>query len=122
MAMQLMKSDIMQPIQRVLKSVAPEELISVLQVVVNLAFASDMVAQKMLTKDVLKSLKLLCAHKNPEASLLLPCSNLLNSLFPLLISWLYKIEGFLSSGTKVSFVSSWKFSLLFGESPYSGYF
>lgn len=65
-AMQLMKSDIMQPIQRVLKSVAPEELISVLQVVVNLAFASDMVAQKMLTKDVLKSLKLLCAHKNPE--------------------------------------------------------
>ncbi|CAL5345811.1 unnamed protein product [Camellia sinensis] len=65
-AMQLMKSDIMQPIGIVLKSVGPEELISMLQVVVNLAFASDTVAQKMLTKDLLKSLKLLCAHKNPE--------------------------------------------------------
>lgn len=85
-AMQLMKSDIMQPIQRVLKSVAPEELISVLQVVVNLAFASDVVAQKMLTKDVSKSLKLLCAHKNPEASLLYPCSGLLNPFISLLIS------------------------------------
>lgn len=67
--MQLMKSDIMQPIESVLK-VAPEEVISVLQVVVNLAFASDIVAQKMLTKDVLKSLKALCAHKNAEASFL----------------------------------------------------
>ncbi|XAR65626.1 Phospholipase A(1) [Bertholletia excelsa] len=66
LAMQLMKSDIMQPIERVLKSVGPEQLISVLQVVVNLAFASDAVAQKMLTKDLLKSLKLLCAHKNQE--------------------------------------------------------
>ncbi|KAA8515487.1 hypothetical protein F0562_018902 [Nyssa sinensis] len=65
-AMQLMKSDIMQPIERVLKSAAQEEIISVLQVVVILAFASDTVAQKMLTKDVLKSLKLLCSHKNPE--------------------------------------------------------
>ncbi|KAK9267198.1 hypothetical protein L1049_009618 [Liquidambar formosana] len=64
-AMQLIKSDIMQPIETVLKSVAPEELISVLQVVVKLAFASDTVAQKMLTKDVMRSLKLLCAHKNP---------------------------------------------------------
>ncbi|XP_068666286.1 phospholipase A I-like isoform X2 [Aristolochia californica] len=66
LVMQLMKCDIMQPIQSVLRSVEPEELISVLQVVVNLAFASDLVAQKMLTKDVLKSLKMLCAHKNPE--------------------------------------------------------
>ena len=66
-----MKSDIMQPIEIVLKSVGPEELISLLQVVVNLAFASDIVAQKMLTKDLLKSLKLLCAHKNPEASSLI---------------------------------------------------
>lgn len=122
MAMQLMKSDIMQPIQRVLKSVGPEELISVLQVVVNLAFASDIVAQKMLTKDVLKSLKLLCAHKNPQATSLLLYFKLLNSLLPHLISWLYKIGGFLSSGTKISFVSSWKFSLLFGESSYPGYF
>ncbi|XP_059661951.1 phospholipase A I isoform X2 [Cornus florida] len=65
-AMQLMKCDIMKPIERVLKSVALEELISVLQVVVNLAFASDSAAQKMLTKDVLKSLKMLCPHKNPE--------------------------------------------------------
>lgn len=66
-AMQLMKSDIMQPIQTVLKSFSREEVISVLQVVVKLAFASDIVAQKMLTKDLLRSLKLLCAHKNPEA-------------------------------------------------------
>ncbi|XP_060973260.1 phospholipase A I isoform X1 [Cannabis sativa] len=65
-AMQLMKSDIMQPIETVLKSVSREEVISVLQVVVKLAFASDNVSQKMLTKDVLKSLKVLCAHKNPE--------------------------------------------------------
>lgn len=69
LAMQLMKSDIMQPIVSVLKA-APEEVISVLQVVVNLAFASDIVAQKMLTKDILKSLKGLCAHKNAEASFL----------------------------------------------------
>ncbi|XP_042509238.1 phospholipase A I isoform X1 [Macadamia integrifolia] len=65
-AMQLMKSDIMQPIETVLRSTAPEEVISVLQVVVNLAFASDSVAQKILTRDVLKSLKVLCAHKNLE--------------------------------------------------------
>lgn len=65
-AMQLIKADIMQPIETVLRSVLQEEVISVLQVVVKLAFASDAVAQKMLTKDVLKSLKLLCAHKTPE--------------------------------------------------------
>ncbi|GAB4830903.1 Phospholipase A I [Ancistrocladus abbreviatus] len=65
-AMQLMKCDIMKPIEAVLKSAVADELISVLQVVENLAFASDAVAQKMLTKDVLKSLKLLCAHRNPE--------------------------------------------------------
>ncbi|EEF43897.1 conserved hypothetical protein [Ricinus communis] len=51
-AMQLMKCDIMQPIESVLKSVAQEEVISVLQVVATLAFASDTVAQKMLTKDI----------------------------------------------------------------------
>lgn len=67
-AMQLMKSDIMQPIESLLKSVGPEELISVLQVVVNLAFASDAVAQKIFTKDVLRSLKVLCAHRDAEAS------------------------------------------------------
>lgn len=67
--MQLMKSDIMQPIERVLRSSRPEEVISVLQVLAKLALASDTVSQKMLTKDVFKSLKLLCAHKNPEASL-----------------------------------------------------
>lgn len=67
-AMQLMKSDIMQPIERVLKSTGSKEVISVLQVMVKLAFTSDIVAHKMLTKDILKSLKLLCSHKNPEAS------------------------------------------------------
>ncbi|KAK8947196.1 hypothetical protein KSP39_PZI006961 [Platanthera zijinensis] len=66
LAMQLIKSDIMQPIESALKSVGPEELMSLLQVMVNLAFASDNVAQKMLTKDILKSLKTLCAHKNTE--------------------------------------------------------
>ncbi|KAJ9169072.1 hypothetical protein P3X46_020540 [Hevea brasiliensis] len=65
-AIQLMKCDIMQPIETVLKSVAHEEVISVLQVVATLGFTSDTVAQKILTKDLLKSLKLLCAHKNPE--------------------------------------------------------
>ena len=67
-AMRLMKCDIMQPIESVLKSRAPDELVSVLQVVVTLAFASDTVAQKMLTKDVARSLKILCAHKNPEVT------------------------------------------------------
>ena len=63
-----MKADIMQPIETVLKSMDWEEVISVLKVVVKLAFISDTVSQKMLTKDVLKSLKSLCAHKDPEAS------------------------------------------------------
>ncbi|WOL15142.1 hypothetical protein Cni_G23923 [Canna indica] len=66
LAMQLIKSDIMQPIESLLRSVDQEELISVLQVLVTLAFASDSVAQKLLTKDVLKYLKALCAHKNTE--------------------------------------------------------
>lgn len=65
-AMQLIKCDIMKPIEAVLKSSDEEELVSVLQVVVTLTFVSDHVAQKMLTKDVLKSLKALCAHKNSE--------------------------------------------------------
>uniref|UniRef100_J3MLE4 Patatin n=2 Tax=Oryza brachyantha TaxID=4533 RepID=J3MLE4_ORYBR len=65
-AMQLIKCDIMKPIEAVLKSFDEEELVSVLQVVVTLTFVSDHVAQKMLTKDVLKSLKTLCAHKNSE--------------------------------------------------------
>ncbi|CAJ1941306.1 unnamed protein product [Sphenostylis stenocarpa] len=65
-ALHLMKADIMQPIGTVLKSAGREELISVLQVVVKLAFTSDCVAEKMLTKDILKSLKILCAHNDPE--------------------------------------------------------
>ncbi|KAG8099844.1 hypothetical protein GUJ93_ZPchr0013g35958 [Zizania palustris] len=56
----------MKPIEAVLKSFDEEGLVSVLQVVVTLTFVSDHVAQKMLTKDVLKSLKVLCAHKNSE--------------------------------------------------------
>lgn len=68
--MQLIKCDIMQPIQSLLKSVDPDELISVLKVVVNLAFASDIVAQKILTRDVLKSLKTLCAHTSVQVALL----------------------------------------------------
>ncbi|PWA88339.1 Acyl transferase/acyl hydrolase/lysophospholipase [Artemisia annua] len=65
-ALQSMKCDIMQPVKRVLTSVGPQELKSVLQVVGKLGFVSDMVAQKILSKDVMKSLKLLCAHKDPE--------------------------------------------------------
>ncbi|KAF5728594.1 phospholipase A I [Tripterygium wilfordii] len=65
-ALQLMKCDIMQPIETALKSDTPEVVISVLQVVGTLGFASDTVAQKMLTKDLLRSLKLLCSHKTPE--------------------------------------------------------
>lgn len=70
-ALQLMRADIMRPIGTVLKSACREDLISVLQVVVKLAFTSNTVAEKMLTKDVLKSLKILCAHKDPEACLFL---------------------------------------------------
>ncbi|KAK7264498.1 hypothetical protein RJT34_32107 [Clitoria ternatea] len=65
-ALQLMKADIMQPTGRVLKSAGREEVISVLQVMVKLAFTSDTVAEKMLTRDILKSLKILCGHKDPE--------------------------------------------------------
>lgn len=71
MAMKLMKCDIMQHVETALRFITEEEVISVLQVVVSLAFASDVVAQKMLTKDVLKSLKSLCARRNPEASSLI---------------------------------------------------
>uniref|UniRef100_A0A0E0LLE1 Patatin n=1 Tax=Oryza punctata TaxID=4537 RepID=A0A0E0LLE1_ORYPU len=63
-AMLLIKCDIMKPIEAVLKSFDEEELVSVLQVVVTLTFVSDHVAQKMLTKDVLKSLKTLCENEN----------------------------------------------------------
>ncbi|KAL7615494.1 hypothetical protein Lser_V15G04567 [Lactuca serriola] len=65
-SLQLMKCDIMQPIQRVLNSAGPQELKSVLQVVAKLGFVSDTVAQKMMNKDVVRSLKILCAHKDPE--------------------------------------------------------
>ncbi|KAK7281852.1 hypothetical protein RIF29_10169 [Crotalaria pallida] len=53
-ALQLIKADIMRPIGAVLKSMGQEELISVLQVVVKMAFTSDTVAEKMLNKDVLR--------------------------------------------------------------------
>lgn len=75
-AMQLMKCDIMQPIESVLRSVAQEEVMSVLQVVATLAFASDTVSQKMLTKEMLKSLKMLCAHRNPEVNCAPPCHHM----------------------------------------------
>lgn len=92
--MQLIKSEIMQPIETVLRSVSSEEIISVLQVVVKLAFASDTVSQKMLTKDVLKSLKCLCAHKNSEASYLPPLYNAMVSTFIILLSCIcFNIEG-----------------------------
>lgn len=64
LALRLMKADIMQPIGALLK--ASEPLLSMLQVVVNLAFSSDAVAARMLTKELLKWLKMLCAHNKPE--------------------------------------------------------
>ncbi|KAK9706439.1 hypothetical protein RND81_07G124600 [Saponaria officinalis] len=65
-AMQLMKCDIMKPIETVLRSAVEEELVSVLKVLEHLAFASDAVAERLLSKNVLRSLKSLCAHKSPE--------------------------------------------------------
>ncbi|KAL3519481.1 hypothetical protein ACH5RR_017630 [Cinchona calisaya] len=66
-AMQLIKFSIMQRIQEVLKSPSQEKkVISVLQIVVKLAFTSDIVAHEMLTEDMLKSLELLCADGNTE--------------------------------------------------------
>ncbi|KAK7268510.1 hypothetical protein RIF29_21210 [Crotalaria pallida] len=58
-ALQLIKADIMQPIGAVLKSMGQEELISVLQVVVKMAFTSDTVAEKMLNKNVLRIVMIL---------------------------------------------------------------
>ena len=63
-----MKCDIMQSIQRVLKSNGPQELKSVLQVVSTLGFVSDTVAQKMMNRDVIRLLKSLCVHKDPEVT------------------------------------------------------
>ena len=103
-----MKSDIMQPIEAVLRSVFREEVISVLQVVVKLAFASDIVSQKMLTKDLLKSLKMLCAHKNSEASFYL----IIIQGFKLLLCFDLISFVFLLLGAKTSFVSCWKSGLL----------
>ncbi|XP_076931698.1 phospholipase A I-like [Bidens hawaiensis] len=75
---ELMKCDIMQPIQRVLKCDGPQELKSVLQVVAKLGFISDKVAQKMMNMDVIRALKLLCVHNDPEVqrSALLAIGNL----------------------------------------------
>ncbi|KAK9057963.1 hypothetical protein SSX86_022803 [Deinandra increscens subsp. villosa] len=70
-SLQLMKCDIMQPIKRVLICNGPQELKSVLQVVAKMGFVSDIVAQKMMNKDVIRSLKLLCVHKDPEAKVTL---------------------------------------------------
>ncbi|KAI3510282.1 hypothetical protein L1887_17152 [Cichorium endivia] len=77
-SLQLMKCDIMQPIQRVLNSAGPQELKSVLQVVAKLGFVSDTVSQKMMNKDVMRSLKILSAHRDPEVqrSALLAIGNL----------------------------------------------
>ncbi|GMJ08288.1 hypothetical protein like AT1G61850 [Hibiscus trionum] len=62
----LIKCDILQPIETILKSPAPEDPVSVLQVVVTLAYGSDTIARKMLTTGVMRSLEKLFAHKNPE--------------------------------------------------------
>ncbi|EFJ31555.1 hypothetical protein SELMODRAFT_408233 [Selaginella moellendorffii] len=65
-ALRLIKADTVESIETVLKFTAPELLTSVLKVIVNLAFSSDVIASKMLTKDILRRLKQLCAHENIE--------------------------------------------------------
>lgn len=63
-----MRADVVQAIELVLRSTFPDLLISVLKVVVNIAFTSDAVAAKVLTKDIFRRLKTLCSHENPEVS------------------------------------------------------
>ncbi|XP_039000226.1 phospholipase A I-like [Hibiscus syriacus] len=62
----LIRCDIMQPIETILNSPVLEDPVSVLQVMANLAYGSDTVAQKMLTAGVLRSLEKLFHHKNTE--------------------------------------------------------
>ncbi|XP_024394241.1 phospholipase A I isoform X2 [Physcomitrium patens] len=64
----LMRADLVQAIEMVLRNTSNEDelLISVLQVLMNLAFTSDAVASRVLTKEILKRLKILCVHRSPE--------------------------------------------------------
>lgn len=81
--------------------------------------------KRMLTKDLVKSLKVLCAHKNPEASPLtlnfLSKNSLVSMACQYYLGW-YKMTIYLSLGSKVSFTSSWKSGILLGEPPSSCYF
>jgi hypothetical protein len=64
----LMRADLVQAIEMVLRNTASVEelIISVLQILMNLAFTSDALAVRVLTKEILKRLKLLCAHRSSE--------------------------------------------------------
>jgi hypothetical protein len=64
----LMRADLVQAIEMVLRNTASVEelLISVLQILMNLAFTSDALAVRVLTKEILKRLKLLCVHRSSE--------------------------------------------------------
>ncbi|KAG0585410.1 hypothetical protein M758_2G009100 [Ceratodon purpureus] len=64
----LMRADLVQAIEMVLRNTSSEDelLISVLQVLMNLAFTSDAVATRVLTKEILKRLKILCVHRSTE--------------------------------------------------------
>lgn len=64
----LMRADLVQAIEMVLRNTSSEEelLISVLQVLMNLAFTSDAVATRVLTKEILKRLKNMCVHRSIE--------------------------------------------------------
>ncbi|KAE8690470.1 hypothetical protein F3Y22_tig00110895pilonHSYRG00533 [Hibiscus syriacus] len=62
----LIRCDIVQPIETILKSPVLEDPVSVLQLVATLAYGSDTVAQKMLTTGVMSSLEKLFDHKNTE--------------------------------------------------------
>lgn len=63
-----MRADLVQAIEMVLRNTASVEelLISVLQILMNLAFTSDALAVRVLTKEILKRLKLLCVHRSSE--------------------------------------------------------
>ncbi|CAM6093593.1 unnamed protein product [Calypogeia fissa] len=66
LVLRLMRADVVQAIELVLRSSHPDLLVSVLKVIVNIAFTSDAVAAKVLTKDIFRRLKALCSNEHPE--------------------------------------------------------
>jgi hypothetical protein len=74
----LMQANLVQAIEMVSCTSSTEELfISVLQVLMNLAFPFDAMATHALTKEILKRLTILCVHRSIEVRLyslgMMPC-------------------------------------------------